>query len=71
MEFLEIYEISSFLTNFLENGGSETLIFHRKNNDLGADPPKDPLLAEFTENGEIPLKVVHFRKIPRIPIKNA
>ena len=37
------------MTNFPETGGSETLIFLRKNNDLGAGPPKDPLLAEFTE----------------------
>ena len=25
------------------------MIFLRKNNDLGAGPPKDPLLAKFTE----------------------
>jgi len=36
MKVLEIRGISSFLTNFLEDGGSETLIFLRKNNDLGA-----------------------------------
>ena len=29
------------------------MTFLRKNNDLGAGPPKDPLLAKFTENGGI------------------
>ena len=36
------------LTNFPEKGGSENLIFRRKNNDLGAGPPKDLLLAKCT-----------------------
>ena len=49
LKFLENCVISLFLTNFLENGGSETLIFLGENNDLGADPPKVPLLAKFTE----------------------
>ena len=60
MNFLEICEISPFLDNFLENGGSETLIFLRKNNDLGTGPPKAPLLAKFTaklRNSPILLKM--------------
>ena len=35
--------------NFLYSGGSETLIFLRKNNDLGAGPPKDTFLAKFPQ----------------------
>ena len=49
MKLHEISLNSPFLTNFAHSGGSETLIFLRKNNDLGAGPPKDPLLAKFTE----------------------
>ena len=41
---------SPFLTIFSVSGGSETLIFLRKNNDLGAGPPKHPL---FSKNHEI------------------
>ena len=48
MKFHEISRNEPFLTNFLETGGSASLIFLRKNNDLGAGPPKDPLLAKFT-----------------------
>ena len=50
MKFHEISRKYKFLTNFLYSEGSETLIFLRKNNDLGAGPPKDPLLAKFPQN---------------------
>ena len=53
MKFHEIPRKYRFLTIFLYSGGSETLIFLRKNNDLGAGPPKYPLLAKFTENRRI------------------
>ena len=49
MKFNEISRKYQFLVIFLYSGGSETLIFLRKNNDLGAGLPKDPLLAKFTE----------------------
>ena len=45
----EILRKYKFPANFLYFGGSETLIFLRKNNDLRAGPPKDPLLAKFNE----------------------
>ena len=51
--FVKFHEISRkyrSLSNLLYSGGSETLIFLRKNNDLGAGPPKDPLLAKFPQN---------------------
>ena len=51
--FMKVHEISwnvPFLTNFLDSGGSETLIFLRKNNDLCPGPPKDLLLAKFPQN---------------------
>ena len=50
MKFHEIPWKSHFLTNFTGSGGSETFIFLRENNDLGAGPPKDPLLAKLTHN---------------------
>ena len=49
----EIHEISwnvSLLTNFLDSGGRETLMFLKKNNDLCPGPPKDLLLAQFPSN---------------------
>ena len=59
MEFLELYGISRNFMKIMEfmeildfcaSGGSKTLIFLWKNNDLGAGPPKDPFfLAKFTE----------------------
>ena len=47
MKFLDISRKYQFRPNFLYSGGSETLIFLRKNNDLRAGPPKDPLLAKL------------------------
>ena len=47
---MKVQENTHFFANFLYSGGSETLIFLRENNDLGAGPPKYPLLAKFTEN---------------------
>ncbi len=40
----------------------KTLIFLRKNYDLGADPPKDRFSAEFTGKFKSSSKIVHFRK---------
>ena len=68
---MKLVRKTKFLMNLLGNGGSETLIFLRENNDLGADPPKVPLLAKFIEKWRILLKVICFRQIPRSPIKNA
>ena len=48
MKFHEISRKYPIWTNFLYSGGSETLIFLRKNNVLSAGPPKDLLLAQFT-----------------------
>ena len=48
MDFHTILWKSQFLTNVPRSGCSETLICLRKNNDLGAGPPKDPLLAKIT-----------------------
>ena len=53
MNFHDISWQSQFLIDFPYAEGSETLIFLRENNDLGAGPPKYPLLAKFTENRRI------------------
>ena len=49
MKFHEMSWNVQFLTKFLDSGGSETLIFLRKNNDLCPGPPKDHLLAKFPQ----------------------
>ena len=46
--FMKIMKLMENLV-FLDSGGSETLIFLRKNNDLCPGPPKDLLLAKFPQ----------------------
>ena len=52
--------------HFPEMGGSETLIFLRKNNDLGAGPPKDPILAKCTGKlRNLPILLILGGKLPK------
>ena len=42
------------------------MIFLRKNNDLGAGPPKDPLLAKFTQElRNYPIFMIPGEKLPK------